>query len=134
MGVHASASIMGRQHWLLKQVISKTQDTVDQEEGLLVLEILSDDDPRLEPFKEKLSRHVRQAEMLRIPYWVFFECTDPIGVVDVGQEPVMLLEPPGTPLSTVRAVDPERQMETLKEFATRSLKAVEGERCRVLLF
>ncbi|MFB0557783.1 MAG: GNAT family N-acetyltransferase [Candidatus Bathyarchaeia archaeon] len=88
----------------------------------MILKILSDDDPGLEPFKEKLSRHVRQAEMLGMPYWVFFEDADPIGVVDVGQEPVMLLEPLGTPLSTVRAIDPERQMETLKEFAKRSLE------------
>jgi ribosomal protein S18 acetylase RimI-like enzyme len=53
---------------------------------------------------------------------VFFEGGDPVGVVDVGREPVMLLEPPGTPLSTVRAVDPDRPSETLEEFAERSLE------------
>lgn len=71
MSVYASASIMTGQHKLLKEVISKTQDTVDQEERLMVLEILSDDDFGPEPFKEKLSRHVRQAEMLEMPYLVF---------------------------------------------------------------
>lgn len=88
----------------------------------MVLEILSNDDPKLEPFKNQLSRHVEQAEMLGMPYWVFFEGADPVGVVDVGREPVMLLEPPGTPLSTVRAVDPDRPRETLEEFAERSLE------------
>lgn len=88
----------------------------------MVLKILSNDDPGLEPFKDQLSRHVGQAEMLGMPYWVFFEGADPIGVVDVGREPVMLLEPPGTPLSTVRAVDPDRPRETLEEFAARSLE------------
>lgn len=88
----------------------------------MVLMILSNDDPELEPFKEKLSRHVGQAEVLGMPYWVFFEGADPVGVVDVGREPVMLLEPPGTPLSTVRAVDPDGPRETLEEFAERSLE------------
>jgi len=34
----------------------------------MFLKILSNDDPELEPFKEKLSRHVRQAEVLDMPY------------------------------------------------------------------
>jgi ribosomal protein S18 acetylase RimI-like enzyme len=88
----------------------------------MVLKILSNDDPELEPFKDQLSKHVGQAEMMGMPYWVFFEGADPVGVVDVGREPVMLLEPPGTPLSTVRAVDPDRPRETLEEFAERSLE------------
>jgi ribosomal protein S18 acetylase RimI-like enzyme len=88
----------------------------------MVLNMLSNDDPDLEPFKEKLSRHVRQAEMLGMTYWVFFEGVDPVGVVDVGEEPVMLLEPPGTQLSTVRVVDPDRPRDTLEEFAKRSLE------------
>ena len=88
----------------------------------MFLKILSNDDPELEPFKEKLSRHVRQAEVLDMPYWVFFEGSDPVGVVDVGREPVILLEPPRTPLSTVRAINPDRPRETLEEFASRSLE------------
>jgi ribosomal protein S18 acetylase RimI-like enzyme len=80
--------------------------------------ILAHDDPALEPHREALRRHAAESEMLGIPYWVFLEGPGPVGLVLLGREPVLLLAPIGTPLSIVKAVNPERPEETLREFAS----------------
>jgi ribosomal protein S18 acetylase RimI-like enzyme len=83
----------------------------------MALRVLSHDDPGMEPLREKLKRHVRQAEMLGLPYWAFAIGSDPVGVVSVGTEPVMLYASVGTKLSLIRVVDYGKPLEVLEEFA-----------------
>lgn len=87
----------------------------------MVIRVLSHDDPGLKPLKDDLSSYTKRLDALGIPYWFFLEGSDPVGLVSISEEPVMLLEPPGTPLSIIRVIDPERSMETLEEFATKAL-------------
>ena len=43
----------------------------------MALRVLAHDDPGIEPLKERLKRHVQQAEMLGLPYWAFAMGLDP---------------------------------------------------------
>lgn len=92
-----------------RMVLARFDDTA--------LRVLAHDDPGMEPLREKLKRHVRQAEMLGLPYWAFAMGSDPVGIASVGAEPVMLFAPVGTKLSLVRVVDYEKSLEVLEEFA-----------------
>lgn len=83
--------------------------------------ILPHDDPGLEPFKEAISDYTEGFRMMGMPYWVFVEGSDPVGVVAVGKEPFQLLAPVGTPLSVIRVLDYEQQEETLREFASKAM-------------
>lgn len=85
------------------------------------MRIYSHDDPELEPFREAASNHTRQFEMMGMPYWVFVEGSEPIGVVSYGEEPLQLLAPPGTRFSLIRMVDLEKPVDVLGEFASRAL-------------
>lgn len=84
----------------------------------MTLRVLANDDPEVEPLKEKIKRHVQQAEMLGMPYWTFAVGPDPVGVVSVGTEPVMLFAPVGTRLSLIRVIDYGKPPEVLEEFAS----------------
>ena len=94
----------------LRMVLSRVED--------MALRVLAHDDPGMDPLREKLKRHVQQAEMLGMPYWAFAIGSDPVGVVSVGTEPVMLLAPVGTKLSLIRVVDYGKPLEVLEEFAS----------------
>jgi ribosomal protein S18 acetylase RimI-like enzyme len=82
----------------------------------MALRVLAHDDPGIELLREKLKRHVRQAEMLGLPYWAFATGPDPVGVVSVGTEPVMLFASVGTKLSLIRVVDYGKPLKVLGEF------------------
>lgn len=84
----------------------------------MALRVFAHNDPGMEPLKEKLKRHIKQAEMLGMPYWAFAIGLDPVGVVSVGTEPVMLFAPVGTKLSLIRVVDYGKPPEVLGEFAS----------------
>jgi len=75
----------------------------------------------LEPFKEAISNQTEAFRMMGMPYWVFFDGSDPVGVVAVGKEPFQLFAPVGTPLSVIRVLDYEQQEETLREFASKAM-------------
>jgi len=84
----------------------------------MTLRVLAHDDPEVEPLKEKIKRHIQQAEMLGMPYWTFAVGPDPVGVVSVGTEPVMLFAPVGTQLSLIRVIDYGKPPEVLEELAS----------------
>lgn len=84
--------------------------------------ILPHDDPGLKSFKEAISDYTEGFRMMGMPYWVFVEGSDPIGVVAVGKEPFQLLAPVGTPLSVIRVLDYEQQEDTLREFASKAME------------
>lgn len=85
------------------------------------MKIYSQEDPELKPFKEAVSRHIRQAEVMGMPYWVFVEGSKPVGMLCVGREPIQLLEPPGTPMAITSLVDPDQPKEVIKEFGSKAL-------------
>jgi len=58
-------------------------------------------DESAKPILEKISKYTQQAETMQIPYWVFAQNSNPIGLVALGKEPVQLLAPPGTPMALI---------------------------------
>ena len=86
------------------------------------MRIFSHDDPELQPFKELISGYTAREDSQGIPYWVFIDDFEPIGIVSVGKEPVQLLEPLGTPFSMIQVVDPERNEGVMREFISQALR------------
>jgi GNAT superfamily N-acetyltransferase len=89
------------------------------------LRIISQDEPELQAIREKISRHVGQAEAQGMKYWVLLENENPAGIVMVGKEPVRLIAPLGTPLSLVRVIDAGASKETLRAVATQAIRLSE---------
>lgn len=82
---------------------------------------LSHDNPELKSLKKAISNYVSAYEAMGVPYWVFVEDSNLVGIVSIGKEPIQLLAPPGTTMSEIRVLDLEGLKETLKEFASRAL-------------
>lgn len=86
------------------------------------MKIYSHDDSEIKPVLDKISKYTKQAKVLGFPYWVFMEDADPIGIVVVGQEPVQLIEPPGTRLAILQIVDFEQSREKIRGFTSQALE------------
>ena len=56
-----------------------------------------------------------------MPYWVFVQDSDPIGLVAVGKEPVQLIASPGTPMAIIQLIDTNEPKETIEHFAQEGL-------------
>jgi ribosomal protein S18 acetylase RimI-like enzyme len=91
----------------------------------VTLRIISQDEPELQSFREKISKHIGQAEAQGMKYWVLLEDSNPVSVVTVGKEPVRLIAPIGTPLSLVRVLDTQASKETLRAIATQAIRLSE---------
>lgn len=85
------------------------------------LKIISHDDPQLASIKKEIADYVERAEMLGMPYWVFVVDSSPVGIIEVGKEPVQLLAPIGTPLSMIRIIDFGQPKELLQELVSKAL-------------
>jgi len=79
-------------------------------------------DESAKPILEKISKYTQQAETMQIPYWVFAQNSNPIGLVALGKEPVQLLAPPGTPMALIYLIDPKQPKENIESFALEALK------------
>ncbi len=79
-------------------------------------------DPNVKPVLEKVSKYTQQAEAMNMPYWVFVQDSNPLGIVAVGKEPVQLLAPPGTPMAIIHLIDTKQPKENIESFAVEALK------------
>jgi hypothetical protein len=79
--------------------------------------VYSHEDPAAKPILEKISKYTQQAEALQMPYWVFVQDSDPIGLVAVGKEPVQLIASPGTPMAIIQLTDIKQPKETIEHVA-----------------
>ena len=79
-------------------------------------------DAEIKPFLEKFSRQTRQLDALRMPYWIFVQDSNPIGLVAVGKEPVQLIASPGTPMAIIHWIDTEQPKENIGNFARQALE------------
>ena len=84
--------------------------------------VYSHDDPEAKPFLEKIPRYAQQAQTLNIPYWIFVQGSNPIGIVGVGQEPIQLIATPGTTVAIIQPIDTKQPRETIEEFASKALE------------
>jgi len=65
---------------------------------------------------------------MKLPYWVFVQDSNPIGIVIVGQEPIQLLAPPGTSMAFVDLLDTEQPSEVIGTFANEALRLMSERR------
>jgi ribosomal protein S18 acetylase RimI-like enzyme len=84
--------------------------------------VYSNKDSDAGPVLEKISKYTQQAEAMKLPYWVFVEDSNPVGIVAVGKEPIQLLAPPGTPMAIIRTLDNKQPAETLRTLALNALE------------
>jgi GNAT superfamily N-acetyltransferase len=86
------------------------------------MKMYSNKDPDARAILEKVSKYTEQAEVMKLPYWVFAEDTNPMGIVAIGKEPIQLLAPPGTPLAIVRLIDSKQSAEQIRTLALKALE------------
>ena len=86
------------------------------------MKVYSHIDPDAKLILEKISKYAQQAEAMKLPYWIFVQDSNPIGIVAIGKEPINLLAPPGTPVAFVNLIDAKRPKEDIEAFACEALK------------
>jgi len=86
------------------------------------MKVYSHTDPNVKLILEKISRYAQQAEAMKLPYWVFVQNSNPIGIVAVGREPIQLLASPGTPVAFINLINAKQPKEDIETFACEALK------------
>lgn len=86
------------------------------------MKVYSHKDPSAKSFMSKIPKVAEQVEELRLPYWLFVEGSDPVGIVIIGKEPMQLLAPPGTGMAFVDLLDLKSSREVIAAFAAESLE------------
>lgn len=93
-----------------------------------MLKIYSHNDADAKSLLPQISKYTEMAEMMKLPFWIFAEDLNPIGIVTTGKEPLQLLAPIGTPVAVIDLIQKSQRRSVLKDFASQSLKlAVEKE-------
>jgi len=90
-----------------------------------ITEVYAYDDPNAEDVIVKVAQYVGPARALGLPFWIFAEERNPIGMVVFGREPIQLLAPAGTLMSFILVADPQVSKEKIREFASEALAFVE---------
>jgi ribosomal protein S18 acetylase RimI-like enzyme len=90
--------------------------------GAIGMKVYSHEDPNLKQFLQKISRITKQVEATKLPYWVFVQDSDPVGIVIVGKEPIQLLAPPGSSMAFVELLNMRVPKESIRAFAAEALK------------
>ena len=88
------------------------------------MEVYSHEDAGIKPFMSRISKVAEQVEKLRLPYWLFVEDSNPIGIVIVGKEPIQLLASPGTAMAFVDLLEMESPAEVIETFAAKALDLI----------
>lgn len=91
------------------------------------MRVYSPKNAEIKPFLEKFSKQTQQLDALRMPYWIFVQDSNPIGLVAVGKEPVQLIASPGTPMAIIHWIDTEQSRENVGNFARQALELATGK-------
>ncbi|MFW9934898.1 MAG: GNAT family N-acetyltransferase [Candidatus Thorarchaeota archaeon] len=83
----------------------------------MVLRSIAHNDPQLEQYKEKIQWYTKQVEPLGFTYQLYLNEDQPVGIALIGQEPMQLFKPIGTPLIRLIVIDYAQSEETLNELA-----------------
>jgi ribosomal protein S18 acetylase RimI-like enzyme len=87
-----------------------------------VLKVFSHTDAEAKLLLPQVSKYTELANMMNLPFWIFAEDSNPLGVVTLGKEPIQLLAPIGTPIAIIDLVQKTPHPSGLKAFASQSLK------------
>ncbi len=97
------------------------------------MKTISHIDPDLDPYRDELSKYVATYESMGLSYWVFIEESSPLAVYFLGNEPVNLLMPMGTPMAMIQVLNYEMSPEALSEIATEALRMGRNHRVKYVL-
>jgi RimJ/RimL family protein N-acetyltransferase len=87
----------------------------------MVFRSLTPNDPEIEVFKEKIQRFTNQFEPFGFTYQLYLKEDQPVGIAFIGQEPLQLFKPVGTPLIRFFVMDFNQPVEILNMFANEVL-------------
>jgi len=85
------------------------------------LKVVRSDDPEIEQYRNRILNFVQQWDQQGAPYWLFTENGALIGVASIGKEPIMLIEPLGTPLSQLKVVDFDQPDDAILRFVSEAI-------------
>lgn len=86
------------------------------------MKVYSHEDPNLKQFLQKISKVTKQVEAMKLPYWVFVQDSNPVGIVVVGKEPMQLLASPGAAMAFIELFNTRLPKESIGAFAAEALK------------
>ena len=81
------------------------------------LRSIAHDDPEIEEVKDQISRYTKMVEPYGFTYQVYLNESDLVGIAFIGQEPMQLFKPIGTPLIRFLILDYDQPVEMLHAFA-----------------
>jgi len=87
-----------------------------------MLKVYSHTDADAKPLLPQVSKYTEMAELMKLPFWIFAEGSNPIGIVTAGKEPLQMLAPIGTPVAVIDLIQKDQRPSVLKDFASQSLK------------
>ena len=114
-------------HFLGSSASHKTKAKTVKTQGLIEadgLEVYSYKDADIKPFMSRMPKVAEQLEALKLPYWLFVESSNPIGIVVIGREPIQLLASPGTTMAFVDLLDMKSPRDIIETFATKALRLI----------
>ena len=88
----------------------------------MVLRCIAHDDPEIEEVKDQISRYTKIADTYGFTYQVYLTESDLVGIAFIGQEPMQLFKPSGTPLIRFLILDYDQPVKVLHAFADEVLK------------
>ncbi|MFX1576191.1 MAG: GNAT family N-acetyltransferase [Promethearchaeota archaeon] len=83
----------------------------------MVLRSIAHNDPQLEQYKEKIQWYTKPVEALGFTYQLYLNEDQPVGIASIGQEPMQLFKPIGTPLIRLIVIDYAQSEEILNALA-----------------
>ena len=86
------------------------------------MRVYSNKDSDAGPILEEISKYTQQAEAMKLPYWVFVEDSNLLGIVVIGKEPLNLLAPPGTSMAIITLLDTKHSAEQIRALALNALE------------
>lgn len=93
-----------------------------------MLKVYSHNDADAKSLLPEVSKYTEMAKLMKLPFWILVEDSNPIGLVTTGKEPMQLLAPIGTPLAMIELIQKNQPQSILTDFASQSLKlALEKE-------
>jgi ribosomal protein S18 acetylase RimI-like enzyme len=97
------------------------------------LRVISNNDPEIELFVDKVAPFIQEAKARSFPFWIFFHESNPIEVLMIGVEPIRLLAKPGTQMAIIYLVSPTATEEIVREYAQEALDFICTNGCEYAL-
>lgn len=87
-----------------------------------MLKVYSHTDADAKPLLLQVQKYTEMAKLMKLPFWIFAEGSNPIGIITAGKEPLQMLAPIGTPVAVIDLIQKDHYPRVLKDFASQSLK------------